>query len=251
MAFLTSIFGAKAPTTSAARSALARVEAELAAAPARLAAADAVLARVADLSPAEHAAAEDERDEARRSATRLEAQVTELRRALADAEKAEAAAALAARAKSAAAKLAGYGALVREHDDRAASLAETLAKMAEIEAEVDAVNREIVRARKAGLAPPAEVETPDARFRAEPDVVTPERKVVDEKAQFRDGDRWIDVGVKSTVGGKLVLNAGEHLRKVERVIPGSTRAGRRISSPTRETVIAPARISGAKFWPRA
>lgn len=86
MNFIRKIFGGKVPTAAGVADRIAAIEAERSAALAREAAARTRLADLASLTDEEHDAAESAQAEGRRSASRAEAQIAELRTAQAEAE---------------------------------------------------------------------------------------------------------------------------------------------------------------------
>lgn len=258
MSFLDTVFGRKKPTASTAAAALADLEAELATVPALIARAQDALRRVADLSDEQHAAAEGELAAARRAETRLTAQIEQLRAAHEQAEKAEAAAALRARAAAARKRVdAEMPKLIQAYEAKAGELAEIAAVIRAIDNEADAVNRVIDAAERGDAHAPRldRVTTSYQRYRTEPDVVEPDRTVVEEKWEECDPRTglWTGVGVYGTdKDGKLKpTNAGARLRKVERVVPGERRKGRSLPSPVYGLNLPAARLDGPSFWPRA
>ena len=251
--FLDTLFGGKKPTAAAARSELAKVEAELAGTPARIATADAALKRVADMSDEEHAAVEVELAAAKRSLVRLEARVIDLRNVRDEAERVEAAVALRARADATRKRATGMGKALDRYDAAAKALADVADEIGSIDGEVSAINREIEAARRAGLEAPESVQTSAELFRTEPDHVTPDRTVTEEVWEVpNDRGRWTPAAIYVERNGEMVpQDASARKRTVSHVVPGKTRPGRRIKSPIAGLFVPASRITGETHWPRA
>ncbi|CAO4164936.1 hypothetical protein [Methylorubrum populi] len=254
--FLRAIFGSKKPTVATAASAIADLEAQLQALPGRIAEAQAKLTNLADLSDEEHAAAEAEIATAGREGARLTAQIEQLRAAHAAAAKAEAAAALRDRAAAAQKRVdRDHLPLIERYEAKAREIVEIAEELRAIEVEVERANRAIAQARRVepeGTHPDPVVNS-TSRFRLVPDVIEPDKTIVEEKwLEYNvDGNSWDAVGVYTVRGGKKVPNnASAQLRKVERVIKGETRKGRQTPCPIQGLRLPGARLDAPSFWPK-
>lgn len=254
--FLRTIFGSKKPTVATAASAITDLEAQLQAIPGRVAAAQSKLTNLADLSDEEHAAAEAEIATAGREEARLAAQIEQLRAAHAVAAKAEAAAALRDRAATAQKRVdRDHLPLIERYEARAREIVEIAEEIRAIDREVERTNRAIVHARKEepeGSHPDLIVSS-TARFRMVPDVVDPDREVIDEVwYDYDHGSGYSPASVfrVGEDGKRIPVNGTRQLRKVKRVIKGETHKGRATPCPTYGLRLPGARLDAPAFWPK-
>lgn len=254
--FLRTIFGSKKPTVATAVSAITNLEAQLQALPGRIAAAQSKLNNLADLTEEEHAAAEADIAAAGREEARLTAQIEQLRTAHVAAAKTEAAAALRDRAAAAQKRVdRDHLPLIARYEAKAREIVEIAEELRAIEVEVDQANRAIDQARRAEPegSHPDPVVNSTSRFRLVPDVVEPDKTIIEEKwFEYNvDGNFWDAVGVYTVRDGKKIPNsASAQLRKVERVIQGETRKGRQTPCPIHGLRLPGARLDAPDFWPK-
>ncbi|TFZ56062.1 hypothetical protein E4V01_20380 [Methylorubrum sp. Q1] len=253
--FLSTVFGRKKPTVATAASAITDLEVQLQALPGRIADAQSKLKNLADLNDEEHAAAEAEVATARREEARLAAQIEQLRAAHAVAAKAEAAAALRDRAATAQKRVdRDHLPLIERYEAKAREIVEIAGELRAIEVEVEQANRAIALARRVEPegAHPDPVVGPTAKFRMIPDVVEPDREVIDEVWYDYDHDSGYSPASVFRIGedGKRIpVNGTRQLRKVKRVIKGETHKGRATPCPTYGLRLPGARLDAPAFWP--
>ncbi|APX85596.1 hypothetical protein BV511_13245 [Methylorubrum extorquens] len=254
--FLSTVFGRKKPTVATAASAITDLEAQLQGLPGRIAEAQAKLENLADLTDEEHAAAEADIATAGREEARLKAQIEQLRTAHASATKTKAAAVRRDRAEAAQKRVdRDHLPLIERYEAKAREIVEIAEELRAIEVEVEQANRAIAQARRADPegAHPDPVVNSTSRFRLVPDVVEPDKTIVEEKwFEYNVGKNfWDAVGVYTVRDGKKIPNnASAQLRKVERVIKGETRKGRQTPCPTQGLRLPGARLDAPSFWPK-
>lgn len=254
MKILTQLLGSKKPTTDTVSAEIARHEADRTREQERAARARDELANVGLLNDAEHVHAEAEAAAAARAIIRIDARLVELRAAHVEAVKADERAALKALVEAARRRVDDAPKLLDRYEALAAELADVAGRLNAIDREVGSANRLIEMARQA--EPDAELPDPvvtvTERFRTEPDEVTPDRKVVEEKWEEPDSytGRYSAVNVFTVRDGVKIPN-NPAARKVtrERIIPGEVRRGRVLSSPTQGLVLPAARLGQKPFWP--
>ena len=251
MNVLDRLLGKKARTTVAIAAEIARHEADRTGEQDRGAKACAALANVGLLSDAEHVQAEGEAAAAARAIVRIDARLVELRAAHAEAVKADERAALKAKAEAARRLVETAPKLLTRYEALAAELAGVAADLREIDREVSAANAAIVAARKADpdAEPPQPVEGVAKRFLTEPDVVTPD--TMEQVEAWEAPDHKTGEFRPATVYGASGRPDDVAARKVtrERIIPGKTKPGRTLPSPTYGLVLPAARIGQEPFWP--
>lgn len=254
MNVIAKLLGSKKPTTATVSAEIARHEADRTREQDRAAKARGALANVGILSDAEHVQAEAEAAAAGRAIVRIDARLVELRAAHVEAVKADELAALKACVEAARRRVDEAPGLLDEYEALAAKLVDVAGKLNAIDRQVGGANRSIQMARKA--EPDAELPEPvvtvTERFRTEPDEVTPDQRVIEEKWEEPDPytGRYTGVNVFAKRDGVFVpTNPAARKVKKERIIPGEVRKGRVLGSPTQGLVLPAARLGQKCFWP--
>ncbi|MBY0260128.1 hypothetical protein [Methylobacterium sp.] len=198
-----------------------------------------------------HKAADEASAAAGRDIERREHALGLLIPALAAAVKGDELAALKARVEAARKRVGDAPKLLDRYEVLAAELAGVAAGLNAIDREIADANAVLTAARKADPDAdlPRSVEGVSARFRSEPDVVTPDQEI--EEWGWDEPDLKTGVYRPATVYNDSDRPQNSAARKVKRtrIVPGKVKPGRTLPSPTYGLILPPARLDQAPFWP--